>query len=61
MRYLHDELSQCLWYKCVLEPPASLIKWGRAHRELLARAEGASVSVRMWMDQQLAAAKGVDA
>ncbi len=50
-------LAACLWYKCVLEPPASLYRWGWRHKDLLARAEAEGVSVRTWMDQQLAAGR----
>ncbi len=46
-------LAACLWYKCVLEPPASLYRWGWRHKELLARADAEGVSVRTWMDRRL--------
>lgn len=48
-------LAASLWYKFVLEPPASLYRWGWRHKDLLARAEAAGVSVRTWMDAQVAA------
>jgi hypothetical protein len=47
-------LAASLWYKFVLEPPASLYRWGRRHKELLARAASEGISVRTWMDEQLA-------
>jgi len=43
-------LAACLWHQCVLAPPASLYRWGRRHKELLARTASAGVSVRTWMD-----------
>ena len=43
-------LAACLWHQCVLAPPASLFRWGRRYKELLARAASAGVSVRAWMD-----------
>jgi len=55
--YLGDEhtpvkrwLAACLWHQCVLAPLASLYRWGRRHKELLARTASAGVSVRTWMD-----------
>ncbi|MBN1423812.1 hypothetical protein JXA88_04580, partial [Candidatus Fermentibacteria bacterium] len=47
-------LAASLWYKCVLEPPASLTRWGWRHKDLLARAGAAGISVRTWMDERLA-------
>ena len=43
-------LAGCLWFSLVLEPPASLYKWGWRHKDLLARAESQGLSVRRWMD-----------
>lgn len=43
-------LAACLWHQCVLAPPASLYRWGRRYKELLARATSEGVSVRTWMD-----------
>jgi hypothetical protein len=54
-------LAACLWYKVVLEPPASLYRWGQRHKDLLAQAGAAGVSIRTWMDQQLASTQAVDA
>jgi len=55
--YLGDEhtpvkrwLAACLWHQCVLSPPASLYRWGRRYKELMARTASAGVSVRTWMD-----------
>ncbi|MGC9348784.1 MAG: hypothetical protein ACP5JG_11640 [Anaerolineae bacterium] len=48
-------LAASLWYKFVLEPPASLYRWGWRHKELLARAEAVDISVRTWMDGVVAA------
>jgi hypothetical protein len=49
-------LAASLWYKCVLEPPASLYRWGRRYKDLLARAEAEGMSVRTWMDGQMSSA-----
>jgi hypothetical protein len=46
-------LAACLWYKLVLEPPASLYRWGWRYKELLAKASREGVSVRTWMDNLL--------
>ena len=50
-------LAACLWYKCVLEPPACLYRSSWNHKDLLARAEDAGVSIRTWMDGVLAASR----
>ncbi len=50
-------LAACLWYKCVLEPPAGLYRGGFCHKELLRRADAAGVSIRDWMDQRLSLVK----
>ncbi len=46
-------LAACMWYKFVLEPPASLYKWGSWHNELLKKVKAKAISVRKWMDSQL--------
>ena len=46
-------LVACLWFTLVLMPPASLYKWGRRHKALLAHAEAVGISVREWMDAEL--------
>lgn len=43
-------LAACLWHQFVLAPGASLYRWGRRHKELMARTASAGVSVRTWMD-----------
>jgi hypothetical protein len=48
-------LAASLWYKFVLEPPASLYRWGWRHKALLARADSAGINVRTWMDAEVAA------
>ncbi|MDF1513301.1 MAG: hypothetical protein P1S60_05785 [Anaerolineae bacterium] len=48
-------LAACLWYTLVLMPPASLTQWGHQHRELMQRTADLGISVRTWMDAQLAA------
>lgn len=52
-------LATCLWYKVALEPPASLYRWGRRHRELLAVASEKGLSVREWMDAALGKEGGI--
>jgi hypothetical protein len=46
-------LAGCLWHNLVRSRPAGLDCGRDHHRELLARAEHAGVSVREWMDRQL--------
>ena len=46
-------LVACLWYKLVLEPPASLYKWGWRHNKLVENAKEKGISVREWMDSVL--------
>lgn len=47
-------LAASMWYKFVLEPPASLYRWGSRHKQLLACADQAGISIREWMDAMLA-------
>lgn len=46
-------LAACLWYTLTLMPPASLYKWGRRHKELIADTVAKGISVREWMDDIL--------
>jgi len=48
-------LAASLWFFLVLSPPASLYKWDRWHKELLETAMAQGISVREWMDAELAA------
>jgi len=50
-------LAACLWYQFVLNPPASLHRWGWRYKDLLARAETQGVSLRAWIDGQLSEAR----
>jgi len=46
-------LAACLWYKFVLEPPASLYNWGWRHKELLESESKKGITVRRWMNSML--------
>jgi hypothetical protein len=47
-------LAASLWWFLALSPPASLYRFGRRHKELVDRAAEAGMSVRDWMDGELA-------
>jgi hypothetical protein len=49
-------LAGCLWHNLVRSRPAGLDCGREEHRELLDRARRAGISVREWMDRQLASA-----
>ena len=46
-------LAACLWYKLVLEPPASLYKWGWAYKDLLTHLDEKGISIKEWMENEL--------
>ena len=50
---VNEWLVACLWYKLVLDPPASLYKWGWRHKKLIENAKENGISVRGWMDSVL--------
>ncbi len=50
---VNEWLAACLWYKLVLEPPASLYKWGWRHKKLLENAKEKGISIRDWIDSVL--------
>ena len=50
---VREWLASCLWYTLALMPPASLYKWGRRHKDLVADAEAKGLGVCQWMDAQL--------